>query len=82
MKLSLKEIAAATGGTLYGNDMTVTGLVTDSRAVKSGCMFAAFRGERVDGFDFIEKIDGDYNNVVGLPIARIYKELQNINACE
>ena len=58
MKLSLKEIAAATGGTLYGNDMTVTGLVTDSRAVKSGCMFAAFRGERVDGFDFIEKIDG------------------------
>lgn len=26
----------------------------------------------------IEKIDGDYNNVVGLPIARIYQELKRI----
>ena len=26
----------------------------------------------------IEKIDGDYNNVVGLPIARIYQELKKI----
>ena len=27
---------------------------------------------------YVEKIDGDYNNVVGLPIARIYHELKNI----
>ena len=27
---------------------------------------------------YIEKVDGDYNNVVGLPITRIYQELKKI----
>lgn len=30
------------------------------------------------GAIYIEKIDGDYNNVVGLPITRIYQELKKI----
>ena len=30
------------------------------------------------GAAFVEKINGDYNNVVGLPIARIYQELTQL----
>ena len=46
MKLTLKQIAGRTGGTLHGADMTVHGLETDSRNVKSGCIFAAIKGAR------------------------------------
>ena len=35
MKLTLKEIAQRAGGVLHGADMTVYGLETDSRNVKS-----------------------------------------------
>ena len=27
---------------------------------------------------FVDKIDGDYNNVVGLPVAAIYRELKKL----
>lgn len=27
---------------------------------------------------FIKEISGDYNNVVGLPLARLYQELKNM----
>lgn len=32
-------------------------------------------GIQGEGARFVRKIDGDYNNVVGLPVARIYQEL-------
>lgn len=31
------------------------------------------------GMLFIEKIDGDFYNVVGLPISRLYEELRKLN---
>lgn len=57
MNFKLSQIANATGGTLVGEDITVSTLVTDSRKVEHGSIFAVFKGERVDAFDFIPKLD-------------------------
>ena len=54
--ITLKEIATSCSGQLFGDEnVTVTSIVTDSRQVKSGTMFAAIKGERVDGHRFIEQ---------------------------
>ncbi|CNG53797.1 UDP-N-acetylmuramoylalanyl-D-glutamyl-2%2C 6-diaminopimelate--D-alanyl-D-alanyl ligase [Mycobacterium tuberculosis] len=52
--LPLATIAEITGGTVHGPpDVVVTGpVVIDSRAVRPGALFAAFKGERADGHDF------------------------------
>ncbi len=52
--ITLKEIATSCNGKLFGDENTVvTSIVTDSRQVKSGTMFTAIKGERVDGHKFI-----------------------------
>jgi UDP-N-acetylmuramoyl-tripeptide--D-alanyl-D-alanine ligase len=53
--MTLAQIAAVTGGELAGEGHApVTGdVVTDSRAVRPGALFAAFDGEHVDGHDFV-----------------------------
>ncbi len=54
--ITLKEIAISCGGALFGDEnAVVTSIVTDSRQVKNGTMFAAIKGERVDGHRFIEQ---------------------------
>ncbi|HEU5159728.1 MAG TPA: UDP-N-acetylmuramoyl-tripeptide--D-alanyl-D-alanine ligase [Streptosporangiaceae bacterium] len=53
--LSLAAIAEITGGRLLGadGDAVVTGpVLIDSRAIEPGALFAAVRGERVDGHDY------------------------------
>ncbi len=52
--ITLREIANSCNGKLFGDENTiVTSIVTDSRQVKSGSLFAAIKGERVDGHKFI-----------------------------
>ncbi len=48
------EIAEVTGGRLFGADVEVTGVSTDTRTIEKGMLFVAVRGESFDGNDFID----------------------------
>ncbi len=52
---SVSDIAEITDGHLCGEGNAPVGeIVIDSRLVKQGDLFAAFKGDRVDGHDYIE----------------------------
>lgn len=52
---SVSDIARITGGELFGTgEQSIGEIVIDSRMVKPGDLFAAFRGDRVDGHEYIE----------------------------
>lgn len=56
--ISVKEAAAIVGGTLCGEnnaDASLNGVVIDSRLVVPGSMFAALKGEKTDGHEYMEK---------------------------
>ncbi len=56
--LSLSEIAEMTGGVLYGADLAVDSVATDSRRVKSNQLFIALKGERFDAHNFVADLVG------------------------
>ena len=52
--LKASEIATIVGGTLHGDDIEVVAPpVIDSRSATAGSLFIAFKGEHVDGHDFV-----------------------------
>ena len=53
MKRRLADLAAASGGTLYGADADFAGVLIDSRRVGTGDLFVALPGTRADGHDFV-----------------------------
>ena len=53
--IRLSDLARALGVALHSADAAITGLAIDSRAVATGDLFVAIRGDRVDGNDFIEE---------------------------
>lgn len=56
MNITLTQAARICGGQLIGEsvyDREIGRVVIDSRAVESGDLFVAYRGERVDGHDYI-----------------------------
>lgn len=90
--LSGKEHSVFTGVTIIKNDKEVTFSVQtkvkffelDDREIEdyisSGEPFdkAGAYGIQGKGSLFVEKIDGDYFNVVGLPISRLARQLKSI----
>lgn len=53
--IKLSEIAEAADGRLCCDDKQITGICTDSRKIKKGELFAAIRGEKFDGHNYIQK---------------------------
>jgi UDP-N-acetylmuramoyl-tripeptide--D-alanyl-D-alanine ligase len=53
MRLTTAEVAAATGGTACGPEVTVDGACIDSRLVRGGELFVALHGDR-DGHDYVD----------------------------
>ncbi|MFK7814977.1 MAG: UDP-N-acetylmuramoyl-tripeptide--D-alanyl-D-alanine ligase [Gammaproteobacteria bacterium] len=68
MKLSLAEIAEITNGQIYGDEVVVDGLSTDTRTMSAGNLFVALVG---DSFDPHEVIDaGDANQAGAVLVQR------------
>lgn len=55
MMRTLSQLAAACGGQLMGNDRAFGEVVIDTRKLTTSDVFAALRGERVDGHDYVSE---------------------------
>lgn len=53
--MSLSEAATAVDGTLTGEDRGFSAVSTDTRAIRSGDLFVALKGERFDGAAFVSQ---------------------------
>ena len=56
--MDLQEAALATGGTAVGGNVSFQSVSTDSRAIQSGQLFVALRGDRFDGHEFVAAVAG------------------------
>ena len=56
--MNLEEIAKSTGGVLYGNNVDINSVATDSRLVELDQLFIAIKGEKFDAHDFVASLVG------------------------
>jgi len=56
--LNLSDIAEMTGGVLYGEDVAIDSVATDSRLVERNQLFIALKGERFDAHNFVADLVG------------------------
>lgn len=55
ISITLSRAAAILQGDLYGQDLTIDAVTTDTRKITAGCLFVALKGERFDAHDFAEQ---------------------------
>ena len=73
LNMMLSEIALWTHGALRGSDAPVRGVGIDTRKLSPGMLFAAIRGEHVDGHDFLRmaQLAGAAGALVSRPVADV-----------
>ena len=55
-ELTLAQVAEITGGEVFGDpNLTVSSVATDSRQISARWLFAAIKGERVDGHEYVQQ---------------------------
>lgn len=69
LTLTLSVIAHALDGELHGNDLSISVVSTDTRALDGGELFVALRGERFDAHDFIDQASAAAALLVERPLA-------------
>ncbi|MHC6803905.1 UDP-N-acetylmuramoyl-tripeptide--D-alanyl-D-alanine ligase, partial [Vibrio antiquarius] len=52
IKVTLSQIANITRGELFGDDLLIDEVSTDTRAIDNGALFVALVGERFDAHNF------------------------------
>ncbi|NOQ64120.1 MAG: UDP-N-acetylmuramoyl-tripeptide--D-alanyl-D-alanine ligase [Methyloprofundus sp.] len=57
MAMSLNDIAVCVDGQLQGENLDITGVGIDTRALKAGDLYIAIRGEQFDGHDFLAQAE-------------------------
>ena len=55
VSLSLSDVSNAVNGNLLGDDVTLTGVSTDTRSLAEGQLFVAIVGNTFDGHDMLEE---------------------------
>ena len=77
VKMDLQSAATAMAGSLYGENLTFSGVSTDSRKIEAGSLFFAIKGEYFDGHEFVAtaKESGAVAAVVAVDAPASLKEI-------
>ena len=78
VSMDIASAAAVMSGRLLGDNVTFTGVSTDSRALVAGELFVALRGDVFDGHDFVACVR-DLGAVAAVVDAEAVENLQNVD---